>query len=63
MRHYSAKIKEFFNEHVLTPSYYGQIMSVEQLINLWGLNESDIEWYELYENFENGKSIKISYRK
>lgn len=63
MKHYSAKIKEVLNEHVLTPSYHGHIMSVEQLINLWGLNEPDIEWYELYETLENGKTIKLNYKK
>lgn len=46
MKHWEARIKEKNNHHILTPSYYGNV-NKEFLIKFWGLNEYDIEWYEL----------------
>lgn len=59
MKHYQAVIKEKLNEHVLTPKYHGDYMSKEDLIKFWGLDQSDIEWFELYEVLEDGKKIKL----
>lgn len=46
MKHWEARIKERCNPHIVTPSYYGDV-DREYLIKFWGLNEPDIEWYEL----------------
>ena len=46
MKHWEAKIKEKGNSHILRPSYYGDV-DKEYLIKFWGLNEPDVEWYEL----------------
>jgi hypothetical protein len=46
---YEAKIKEKGNPHVLTPSYTGDSETVNEefLIKFWGLNEQDVESYEI----------------
>lgn len=63
--YYTAIIKEFFTEQVLKPSYRkGVKMTAQELIDIWGLNEPDIEWYELYEVDElTGVKNKIGYKK
>ena len=59
MKHYEAIIKEKLNENVLKPSYHGTHKTKDDLIKLWGLDQPDIEWYELYEVLDNGKKIKL----
>lgn len=54
MKQYSAEIKEVLNEQILKPSVSGKFMTKEQLIEFWGLNNPDIEWFRLYEHFDNG---------
>ena len=46
---WEAKIKEKGNPSILTPSYTGDSETVtrEFLIDFWGLNNSDVESYEL----------------
>ena len=46
---YEARIKEKGNPHVLTPSYTGDSETVNEefLIKFWGLNEPDVESYEI----------------
>ena len=46
---WEAKIKEKGNPSILTPSYTGDSETVtrEFLINFWGLNNPDVESYEL----------------
>ena len=51
MKHFTAKIKEQGNSHILTPSYTGDV-DKEFLIKFWGLNEPDIEWYTIEETEE-----------
>ncbi len=60
MIYYEAIIKECLNDHILKPSYHGKKMCVNDLINLWGLDEPDIEWCEVYEvDEETGIKTKI----
>lgn len=59
MVHYEAIIKEVGNDHILTPAYYGQRQTKQDLIELWGLESNIIEWYELFEMYENGEKIKM----
>lgn len=51
MKHFTAKIKEHGNDHILTPSYTGDV-DKEFLIKFWGLNEPDVEWYTIEETEE-----------
>ena len=46
---WEARIKEKGNPSVLTPSYTGDVETVtrEFLIDFWGLNDPDVESYEL----------------
>ena len=46
---WEAKIKEKGNPSILTPSYTSDSETVtrEFLIDFWGLNEPDVESYEL----------------
>ena len=58
---WKATIKERDNEHLLTPTYsmsndmFGHIKDERQrdnetrkfLIDFWGLNNPDVEWYKL----------------
>jgi len=61
METWQAKIKEKGNDHILTPTYmipndmFGYIkpkekreeMTRKYLVDFWGLNEPDVEWYKL----------------
>ncbi len=49
MKTYIAEIKEVGETTVLTPSITCDVMDKEDLIEFWGLNEPDVEWYRLYE--------------
>jgi hypothetical protein len=49
MKTYIAEIKEVGKTTVLTPSITCDVMDKEDLIEFWGLNEPDVEWYRLYE--------------
>lgn len=48
MKTYIAEIKEVGETTVLTPSITCDVMDKEELIEFWGLNEPDVEWYRLY---------------
>ena len=48
MKHWKATIKERNKNGLLTPSYIGNVTK-EFLIDFWGLNEPDVEWYEIHE--------------
>ena len=49
MNTYLAEIKEVGNPTVLTPSVTCDGMTKEELIEFWGLDETDVEWFRLYE--------------
>lgn len=50
MRHFTARIKEKGNLHILTPEYMGDDnTTVEYLEKFWGVHEEDVEWYEIIE--------------
>ena len=49
MKTYIAEIKEVGETTVLTPSITCDVMDKEDLVEFWGLNEPDVEWYRLYE--------------
>lgn len=55
---YIAKIKEVGREHLLTSSIQGEEMSKEQLISFWGLENDDVEYYELFEIID-GKEVRL----
>lgn len=46
MKTWKATIKERGRNHLLTPTYIGNV-DREFLINFWGLKEPDVEWYKL----------------
>ena len=58
---YTAEIKENGNDKILTPSYHGQRMSRKDLIELWGLDRDDVEWYKLYEVLDSGNKFELIY--
>lgn len=52
MKTYNLRIKERGNDHILTPSYSTSEEMTESvarnfIINFYGLNMPDIEWYEI----------------
>ena len=49
MKTYFAEIKEVGNQTVLTPSITCDGMTKEELIEFWGLNGPDVDWFKLYE--------------
>lgn len=51
-KHWAAKIKEHGNDNILTPTYWGYV-DKKYLIDFWGLNDPDVEWYEIYEEDDN----------
>lgn len=46
---YIAEIKEVGKPNVLTPSLIGEKKTRAELIEFWGLQEADVEWYRLYQ--------------
>ncbi len=54
MIHWKAEIKEKGNDHILTPEYLvpeddmHDYIDEKFLINFWGLDHDDVEWYKLY---------------
>ncbi|MCQ2327701.1 MAG: hypothetical protein MJZ71_09085 [Bacteroidales bacterium] len=58
MAKYIAKIKEIGNLHILTSSLEGIKKTKEELISFWGLDNDDVEWYELFELID-GKEVKL----
>lgn len=58
MAHYVMKCKEVGREHLLTSSIIGEEKTKEELIAFWGLDEPDVESYELFEVIE-GKEVKL----
>ena len=60
---YSAIIKEFGNNNILTPSYHTENKtSIEELKQMWGLDEPYIQWYELYEEIEKKRDCVVKYK-
>ena len=57
MKKWKARIKEKGTDHILTPEYLwfncGE-KTREEIIEFWGLENEDVEWYEL-ELIEEGK--------
>ena len=46
---YLAEIKEVGNPTILTPTITCDGMAKEELIEFWGLNGPDVDWFKLYE--------------
>ena len=55
MKTYIAEIKEVGKTTVLTTSITCDVMDKEDLIEFWGLNEPDVEWYRLYKNVDGNR--------
>ena len=60
MKRYFAHIKEKYNDTILKPKYKGNFKSKDEIIKYWSLDNSDIEWYEIFEVLEDGTAIKIA---
>ena len=54
---YELEIKEFGNPTILKPSFTGNA-DVQYLIEFFGLNNSDVEWYKIY-GVKNGNKELI----
>ena len=52
---YMAEIKEVGKPNVLTPSLIGEKKTKAELIEFWGLQKPDVEWYSLYQIINNIK--------
>ena len=52
---YMAEIKEVGKPNVLTPSLIGEKKTKAELIEFWGLQEPDVEWYRLCQISNNIK--------
>lgn len=46
MKHYEIKIKEVGNAHTITTHYVGDVTE-SYLVKFFGLNNPDVEWYEI----------------
>ena len=47
---YKARIKEIGSDHICNPFYTSPSpVSQEFLIDFWGLENDDVEWYEITE--------------
>lgn len=44
---FEITIKEKGKDSLLHPSYIGQEVSEEQLVRFFGLDQPDVEWYEI----------------
>lgn len=55
---YIVKIKEVGHPGVLISSIQGQEKTKEELVAFYGLNEPDVEWYEIYQEID-GKEVKL----
>lgn len=54
MKKYEATIKEKGNPSLLHPTYWGDdYVNEDFLIKFWGLEDEDVEWYEIREIKEN----------
>lgn len=49
MKTYNVTIKEVGNPNLLHPSYTGAV-DRDFIIDFFGLNEPDVEWYKIEEN-------------
>ena len=49
MKTYNVTIKEVGNPNLLNPSYTGEV-DRDFIIDFFGLNEPDVEWYKIEEN-------------
>ena len=58
MTTYIAEIKEVGNPTILTPSLTCEGMTVEGLVRFWGLNETDVEWFRLYQ-IVDGQRVEL----
>lgn len=55
---YEAEVKEKMNPHPLKPTYHGPKKTRQELVDFWGLEASDVEWYRLYEII-GGKKVRL----
>lgn len=46
MKQYKITMKEVGNDRLLESFYYGDV-SREYLVDFYGLNQPDIEWYDI----------------
>ena len=56
---YELEIKEFGNPTILRPSFTGNA-DVQYLIEFFGLNNSDVEWYKIYGVKNDNKELIIN---
>ncbi len=49
MHKYEITIKEKNNDSVLHTSYSGREMTEQELIDFFGLNDDDVEWWKIEE--------------
>lgn len=60
MKEYTAYIKEYNKDNILNPSIQGKEMSIDELIEFWALNNSDVESYQLFEITDDNSFICIA---
>lgn len=58
MSTYVAEIKEVGNTTILTPSVTSDGMTKDDLIEFWGVDEPDVEWYRLFQ-IVDGQKVKL----
>ena len=56
---YELEIKEIGNRGILKPSFTGYA-DVQYLIEFFGLNNSDVEWYKIYGVKNSNKELIIN---
>lgn len=50
MKTFQARIKEKNHDSILTPTYVGNDhTTISYLIQFWGLDNDDVEWYDIEE--------------
>ena len=59
---YSALIKEYGIAHVQKPQFsINRELSIEELRDVFSVNEPYVQYYEIYQENENGIEIKIDF--
>lgn len=51
---YQAEVKEKMTDTILKPKFVGAEKTKKELVDFWGLEQDDIQWYRLFEVMEDG---------
>lgn len=56
---YLAEVKEKMTDAILKPKFIGSEKTKKDLVDFWGLEQDDIQWYRLFEVKEDGTKVEM----